>query len=57
MCEVRSGLLHPLGDCFGKLSKVVQMMPADLMHNGPVYRLIAMDGDVSEAHSFCHAFS
>lgn len=53
----RSGLLQPVGNGFGELSKVVQMVSADLIDDVPVYCLIAVDGDVSESNSFCHAFS
>jgi hypothetical protein len=46
-----------MGNRFGELSKVLQVMSADLINDVPVYRLIAVDGDVSESNSFCHAFS
>jgi len=55
--KFRSSLRQPLRNRFGELSKVVQMMPADLIDDGPVYGLIAVDGDVSESYSFGHAFS
>jgi len=42
---------------FSKLSKVVQMMSADLINDVPVYCLIAVDGDIPEADRFCQTFS
>ena len=52
--------MHPpkmMDDCFRKLTEFVQMMLADLIDDIPVYRLIAMDGDIPEPNSFCEAFS
>jgi hypothetical protein len=46
-----------MGHCFGELPKVVQMMSADFMNDVPVYRLIAVDGDIPEANGFCETFS
>lgn len=42
---------------FGELPKVFQMMSADLIDDVPVYRLIAVDRDISEANGFCQTFS
>jgi hypothetical protein len=42
---------------FGELPKVVQMMSADLIDDIPVYRLIAVDGDIPKANRFCQTFS
>jgi hypothetical protein len=41
----------------GELPKVVQMMSADLIDDVPVYRLIAVDSDISEPNRFCQTFS
>jgi hypothetical protein len=46
-----------MDDCFRELTKFVQMMRADLIDNIPVYRLIAVDGDIPEANGFCETFS
>jgi hypothetical protein len=46
-----------MGHCFSELPKVVQMMSADFMNDVPVYRLIAVDGDIPEANGFCETFS
>lgn len=42
---------------FGELPKIVQMMSADLIDDIPVYRLVAVDGDISETNGFCQTFS
>jgi hypothetical protein len=46
-----------MGNRFGKLPKVVQMMSADLIDDIPVYRLIAVDSDIPKANRFCQTFS
>lgn len=46
-----------MDNCFGELPKVVQMMSADLIDDVPVYRLIAVDGDIPEADRFCQTVS
>jgi len=49
--------LKMMGNQFRELAKVVQMMSANLINDIPVYRLIAMDGDIPEANRFCQTFS
>jgi hypothetical protein len=46
-----------MGNRFRELAKVVQVMFADLIDDIPVYRLIAVDGDIPEANCFGQTFS
>ena len=55
--SVRLPMLKMMNDCFRELTKFVQMVCADLIDDSPVYRLIAVDGDIPEPNSFCEAFS
>jgi hypothetical protein len=54
--NVTSYPLKMMDNRFGKLSKVVQMMSADLIDDIPVDRLIAVNGDIPEANRFCQSF-
>ena len=49
--------LKMIDDCFRELTKFVEMMYADLKDDIPVYRLIAMDGDIPETNSLCETVS
>jgi hypothetical protein len=49
--------LKVMGNRFRELAKVVQMMSADLIDDIPVYRLIAVDGDIPKANCFGQTFS
>ena len=42
---------------FRELAKIVQMMSANLINDIPVYRLIAMDGDIPKANCFGQTLS
>jgi hypothetical protein len=52
-----SDSLKMMDNHFCELAKVVQMMFADLIDDIPVYRLIAVDGDIPEANCFGQTFS
>ena len=46
-----------MGNCLGKLSKIVQVAAADLKDDVPIDGLIAVNGDVSETDGFGHALA
>ena len=46
-----------MGNRLGELSKVVQVVAADLKDDVPIDGLIAMNGNVSESDRFCHALT
>jgi len=52
-----SDSLKVMGNRFRELAKVVQMMCTDLIDDIPVYRLIAVDGDIPKANCFGQTFS
>lgn len=53
----RSGGLDPKTDCFGEVFKIVEVVTAELIHDVPVYELVAVDSDVSEPDRFRRSFS
>jgi hypothetical protein len=55
--HLSSDPLKMMDNCFGELPEVVQMVSADLIDDSPVYRLVAVDRDISEANGFCQTFS
>ena len=46
-----------MGNRLGELSKIVQVVTADLKDDVPINGLIAMNGNVSESDRFCHALT
>ena len=46
-----------LGNRLGELSKIIQMVAANLKDDIPIDGLIAMNGNVSESDRFCHALA
>ncbi len=46
-----------MGNRLGELSKIVQVVAADLKNDVPINGLIAMNSNVSESDRFCHALA
>ena len=46
-----------MGNRLGELSKIVQVVAADLKDDVPIDGLIAMNGNVSESDRFCHTLT